>query len=134
MHPIAINYKKSLEHFLPPDVKPRCSFIQQAAAEFPVRRLCEALHLSPVSYYRSLSRSEPTETSLTQAVREVFWRHSRRYGSRRMQAELQAEGHPIGRHRVRRLMREQGLRAIQPRSFVPRTTQAKHGAVLQKIF
>ena len=60
-------------------------------------------------------------------VREVFWRHSRRYGSRRIHAELLAADMQIGRHKVRRLMREQGLRAIQPRSFVPRMTDSRHG-------
>ena len=48
-------------------------------------------------------------------------------GSRRVAAELRAEGQRVGRHRVRRLMREQGLRAMQPRRFVPRTTDSRHG-------
>lgn len=64
--------------------------------------------------------------ALAGAVNEVFWRHSRRYGARRIHAELQAGGICIGRHQVRRLMREQGLRAIQPKSFVPRTTDSRH--------
>jgi putative transposase len=42
-------------------------------------------------------------------------------------AELRAEGQSVGRHRVRRLMREQGLRAMQPPRFVPRTTDSRHG-------
>jgi putative transposase len=68
---------------------------------------------------------------LAPRVSEVFWRHSRRYGSRRIAAELQAQskiaGERIGRRRVRRLMRELELRAIQPRRFVPRTTDSRHG-------
>jgi transposase InsO family protein len=42
---------------------------------------------------------------------------------------LKAEdnGEWIGRRRVQRLMREQGLVAIQPRRFVPRTTDSRHG-------
>ncbi len=60
-------------------------------------------------------------------VKEVFWRHARRYGSRRIKEELVAEGLAVGRARVRTVMREEGLRAIQPRSFVPRTTDSRHG-------
>ena len=60
-------------------------------------------------------------------IKEVFWRHSRRYGSRRIKAELEAEGIDVGRDRVRKVMREEGLHAIQPRSFVPRTTDSRHG-------
>ena len=64
---------------------------------------------------------------MTHRVEAAFWRHSRRYGSRRIRAELAAEGLAVGRDRVRRVMREEGLRAIQPRSFVPRPTDARHG-------
>lgn len=57
------------------------------------------------------------------AVKTVFDEHRRRYGSRRIKAELNERGMEIGRHQVIELMREEGLKAIQPRSFVPRTTQ-----------
>lgn len=109
-------------------MKARCQFIEQAAAQFPVRGLCQACTVSPASYYRAVKAKTLTGTKveLGAAVEEVFWRHSRRYGSRRIAAELQAEGHRSGRHKVRRLMREQGLKAIQPKSFVPRTTESGH--------
>lgn len=57
-------------------------------------------------------------------VRDVFWFHGRKYGSRRVSMELKEEGIEAGRYRVRRLMREQNLWAIQPRRFRPRTTLA----------
>lgn len=90
--------------------------------------LCEVVGVDRGSYYRSLHRDEQTDNESPEAaaVAKVFWRHSRRYGSRRIEAELQAEGLVIGRHRIRKLMRAQGLRAIQPRSFVPRTTDSRH--------
>ena len=47
---------------------------------------------------------------------------------RRITAELQATGHSYGRRRVRRIMQAEGLHAIQPKSFVPRTTDSRHGA------
>src|SRR5262249_28028332 len=63
---------------------------------------------------------------LAPKVEEVFWQNSRRYGSRRITVELHDQT-IVGRHRVRRLMREQGLQAIQPRRFLPRTTHFPHG-------
>ena len=51
----------------------------------------------------------------------------RRYGSRRVQKALQEQGVEVGRHQVRRLMKRQNWQAIQPRSFVPRTTDSSHG-------
>lgn len=46
--------------------------------------------------------------------------------SRRITAELQEKGHLLGRHQVRVLMKAVGLYAIQPKSFVPRTTDSIH--------
>ena len=56
----------------------------------------------------------------------LFTDHRRRYGSRRLLTELQEQGHQVGRHQLRRLMQRAGLEAIQPRSFIPRTTNSRH--------
>jgi transposase InsO family protein len=60
-------------------------------------------------------------------VYRTFAHHARCYGTRRLRAELQAAGYPVGRCRIRRVLRQHGLRAQQPRSFVPRTTDSGHG-------
>src|SRR5262245_18313065 len=105
-------------------------FIAGEAANYHVVDLCRALGVSRSGYYGWASRSESSD-DLAPRVSAVFWRHSRRYGSRRIAAELHAEskveGECIGRRRVRRLMRELELHAIQPRRFVPRTTDSRHG-------
>ncbi|MFB9292488.1 IS3 family transposase [Persicitalea jodogahamensis] len=59
-------------------------------------------------------------------VESVFGEHKRRYGSRRITAELRERGHELGRYQVRSLMKASGLRPIQPKSFVPRTTDSTH--------
>ena len=124
----ARHLKKSLEPFLPRDLKVVCRFIQQEAGDFPVKSLCEALGVDRSSYYRLLKpREDDAEESHRRAlVREVFFSNSRRFGSRRIEAELKAEGLEMGRHRIRRIMTEESLRAIQPRAFVPRTTDSSH--------
>jgi putative transposase len=94
---------------------------------FPVQTLCRVLRVSKSAYYASLKKDfERRDKSEARAVREVFHRHRRRYGSRRIREEMKAEGNSIGRHKIRRLMSEQGLRAIQPKRFVPRTTDSGH--------
>lgn len=55
-------------------------------------------------------------------VKECFGSHRRRYGSRRIAAELE-----IGRYFVRKVMKREGLRAIAPKRFKPQTTDSKHG-------
>ena len=109
-------------------MKEVCRLIEKEATNYPVKELCEALSVDRSSYYR---RVKPVvikgeQSQLRELVREVFFRHSRRYGSRRIAAELKAEGVEMGRHRIRRIMKEQGLNAIQPRSYVPKTTDSRH--------
>src|SRR5262249_2050742 len=115
--------KKSLEHFQPADLTLIYRFIASEATTFPAVILCQLLGVSRSGYYAWKERPERQDPLATK-VEEVFWQNSRRYGSRGIAAEL---GGKAGRRRVRRLMREQGLQAIQPRRFVPRTTDSRHG-------
>lgn len=103
-------------------------FIEKESINHSVTDLCEALNISRASVYRVRNQllEKAKEGEDTKRVEKVFWQHSRRYGSRRIHAELKAVGVKIGRHRIRRLMKEQNLRAIQPRSFVPKTTNSVH--------
>lgn len=90
--------------------------------------MCEVLSVSRSAYYAYRSGSswqdKMTDSALAKELEHTFEEHKRRYGSRRLYRALQNKGYPIGRHRVRRLMQLLSLQAIQPRSFVPKTTQA----------
>lgn len=90
--------------------------------------LCQALSVSRSSYYayikgKSYQFSETKKEKLA-AVKRVFNEHKGRYGSRRIQSVLHDEGYTIGIYQVRSLMRLQELKAIQAKSFVPKTTQS----------
>ena len=58
-------------------------------------------------------------------VRDCYWENRRRYGSRRIKAALHKAEIKAGRFQIRRLMKEQQLKAIRPKSFKPRTTDSK---------
>lgn len=79
-------------------------------------------------YVKGKTHQELTETGVSDEMRRIFQEHRRRYGSRRLRAEMQANGYKIGRHGIRKLLKAQGLKAIQPRSFVPKTTQSNGAA------
>lgn len=111
---------------MPSDITETYTFIAAQAAQFAVIDLCQTLGVSRSGYYAWHGRPAPTD-ELTPQVTAAFWRHARRYGSRRLTAELQAEHLVIGRRRVRGIMQTEKLRAIQPKSFVPRTTNSRHG-------
>ena len=102
--------------------------IENGMREFPRTEVFTLLKVDKSSYYRWAKERRPGKGKdmLEAKIEEVFWRHGRKYGSRRIYFELRDEGYPAGRHKVRRVMREQGLKAIQPRSFVPRTTNSRH--------
>lgn len=91
---------------------------------------CRILGVSRSAYY-AWRRAEPTtreeeEAELLPLVRTVFQRRRRRYGARRIASELKDMGDACGRRRAAKLLKTQGLRAIQPRSFKPRTTESRH--------
>jgi transposase InsO family protein len=86
--------------------------------------------LSEAAYYAwrggKTYRLSWKKNELAQAVKEVFYLHRRRYGARRISAELKADGLTVGRRLAGSLMRKQSLTAICPKRFVPRTTDSKH--------
>ena len=87
------------------------------------------MEVSPSGYYAWRKRltiaPKSRRKALAQLVRDCYFENRRRSGVRRITAALNKEGIKIGKYRVRRLMREQDLRAIQPKTFVPKTTDSK---------
>jgi putative transposase len=55
-------------------------------------------------------------------------RDKRRYGARRIREELKAEGLAVSEARIRRLMAKLGLKAIQPKTYVPQTSDGRADA------
>jgi putative transposase len=107
----------------------RFRFIDAAKKEFPVQRLCKILGVSPSGYFafkdRPACRRQREDVILLAHVRSAFAVSNGTYGSPRMTRDLQDDGLAIGRRRVARLMRDNGLRARQKRRF-KRTTDSLH--------
>ena len=88
------------------------------------------LNINRSSYYEYVNgqiHNRITESGLSDELCRVFQANKRRRGSRRLKVKMQEMGYKVGR--IRKLLKEQGLKAIQPHSFVPKTTQSKHGLV-----
>ena len=69
---------------------------------------------------------ERRDEQLMPLIRDIFWEHKRRYGARRIAYELSVRGEPSGVERVAKLLDSAGLKAIQPKSFQPKTTDSRH--------
>jgi transposase InsO family protein len=105
-------------------------FISSQAGLWAVRDLCRVLHVSRSGYYQWCAAKPPPAPGWLPAARQAFTRHAGRYGTRRLRAELQAEGHRVGRYALRGWLRTSGLRALSTQSQRPRTTQADPAAVV----
>lgn len=107
----------------------RFVFIQAHARIYRVRTMCRVLEVSRAGYYawraRPLAERVKADRVLRERIRTIHEQVQRRYGSPRVHQELKALGIRCGEKRVARLMREDGLRAKQARSFRV-TTQSKH--------
>lgn len=89
--------------------------IRSLRPSFPglsLHRMCAVLSVSRSLVYRSAApRGEP---ELLAAAERIATEHLG-YGYRRVLRALRAEGFELGEHRVRRLLRENGLLASRPR-------------------
>jgi putative transposase len=103
---------------------------QLADQGIAVTALCQTLGVSRSAYYAfagdAVSHRDQEDEQLRPRVRQIFLAHRRRYGARRIAAELKASGIACGPGRVAKLMRQMDLQAIQPKAFRPRTTDSRH--------
>ena len=92
-----------------------------------IERMCQLAQVSRASFYRSLQEHQPVEEEMEvrSTIQQIVLEHRRRYGYRRVTAELRRRGLLVNHKRVSRLMREDNLLAIQPRAFVV-TTDSRH--------
>lgn len=95
---------------------------------YPIKLLCKTMQVSRSAAYQQLELREPIagKQQVEVQVVEVFKEHKRRYGLRRICSALKDRGVKAGRYKCRKVMQKHGLKAIQPRSFVPRTTDSRH--------
>jgi putative transposase len=101
----------------------REAMLDRAHPELSVRRQCRLLGLARSGVYRPKAPANDDDLALMQRLDELFLAHPF-LGSRRMAAMLRAEGQPINRKRVQRLMRLMGIVALGPK---PRTTRPAPG-------
>ena len=92
-----------------------------------IERMCQLARVSRAGFYRSLKEQMPVEEEMEvrSAIQQIALEHRRRYGYRRVTAELRRRGMLVNHKRVARMMREDNLLAIQPRAFVV-TTDSDH--------
>jgi len=92
-----------------------------------IERMCQLAQVSRAGFYRWLQEPTPVEEEIEvrSVIQQIAIEHRRRYGYRRIAAELRRRGMGVNHKRVARIMREDNLLAVQPRQFVV-TTNSDH--------
>ncbi len=92
-----------------------------------IERMCQLAGVSRAGFYRSLQERAPVEEDMEvrSVIQQIAIEHRRRYGYRRISAELRRRGMLVNHKRVLRIIREDNLLAVQPRAFVV-TTDSDH--------
>jgi putative transposase len=92
-----------------------------------IERMCQLTGVSRAGFYRSLQGRAPAEEDMEvrSAMQQIAIEHRRRYGYRRISAELRRRGMLVNHKRVLRIMREDNVLAVQSRAFVV-TTDSDH--------
>ena len=107
----------------------RYMFIQNHREAFPVSLMCQMLDVGRSGFYAWLKRPESPRARenqrLVAAIKTVHHQSRQAYGSPRIHADLNAQGHPCGKHRVAQLMRRHGIVSRHKRKYKA-TPNSKH--------
>ena len=99
----------------------RYACIHRRRRQHSIRRMCNLLNVSRSGYHDWVQRSASTHSrrdrELRQLVRQIHLESNGVYGARKVHRELLELGENCGRHRIARLMRDDGLKGCPKRRF-----------------
>jgi putative transposase len=92
-----------------------------------IERMCALARVSRASFYRSLQEQRPAEEEMEvrSTIQQIALEHRRRYGYRRICAEMRRRGMQVNHKRVLRMMRKDNLLTLRRRRFVV-TSDSSH--------
>ena len=95
--------------------------------DLTVERMCVLAGVNRAGYYRHWKVSAPRqEETVVRDTIQLVALANRRYGYRRIAAQLRRDGLVANHKRVLRLMRRDNLLCLRQRPFVPVTTDSRH--------
>jgi putative transposase len=97
-------------------VRQTYQFIETHRHQYSVEAMCRVLEVAPSGYYEWLkhpiSNRSQEDARLLRLIRASFVANHGIYGAPRVFLDLREAGETCSKHRVGRLMRENGLRAL----------------------
>jgi len=111
--------------------------IERGRERYSIQMMCRLLGVSRSGYYAAKTRPESSRSKqdreLMVQIKRVHATSRGVYGSPRVQAELAADGHHAGRHKVARLMRLARLCGCPKRRFRVTTQRDPRHAVAKNL-
>jgi putative transposase len=96
-------------------------------AQYPIQLMSKVLGVSRSGFYGHLDRKPCARTiadrELVKRIVQIHTASKQTYGAPRIHAELADEGTHVGRKRVERLMKAEGLKGVSRRRFTTTTTR-----------
>ena len=103
------------------------------ADRHPIARMSRVLEVSRIGFYawagRRPSRRAREDSDLGQRIQDIHEQSRGTYGAPRIHAELSASGTHVGRKRVARLMRGNGIRGVSRRKWTTTTVRDRTAVV-----
>jgi transposase InsO family protein len=107
-------------------------FIANHQNEFAIGLMCQLFKVARSSYYaytrhatQEPSQHKQDNAVLLEKIKVIFERSKQRYGSPRIHASLKQQGDVCSLGRVKRLMRQAGLYAVNPKKYKSKQEKAE---------
>lgn len=92
-------------------------FISEHQRQFRITTMCRVLRMARAGYYqwlqKPMSDRDIEDQRLLGLIRDSYAASSGVYGARRVLGDLREIGEVCGKHRVAKIMREQGIKAVR---------------------
>ncbi len=90
--------------------------------------MCKVLQLQRSTYYYE-TKERLSEDEITTKIIEIFHLSRQNYGTRKIKVELKKQGYKVSRHRIDRIMKEQGLvSSYTVAQFKPQSTKCNEAS------
>ena len=113
--------------------------IRRYSQEFEVGKMCRVLDLTRGGYTQWWKREKRREANrledqeILDRMSEIFKKSRKTYGYRRMWREMQEEGFEITEHKVRKMMKSNGIYPITRNKYKPGQKGKKTGQYFENI-
>ena len=108
-----------------PETRQVFKFMTANRADYSIQMMSRTLSVSRSGFYAHHSRPPNdrviSDEAMSQRIAQIHEASKESYGAPRIHAELADEGVHVGRKRVERLMKANGLRGVSRRKFVTTT-------------